>query len=433
MHAYNNRIPPIATEDGTKYRSDVIGKHLESEFHKECVKKHKADSMAIPQISEPIKFTLGKMDKNATKHIGKLMIQVFMDAKHLSLPAYNFPPRYVTSESSHNFTFGMEQIVPKNLSLQYVTPVQHLAILKTIVSADTNTIKKKINNCLALSVRVDGSIDRWQIDKINVTDIGNVELLFLGVGDQTEKGADGLLKATLGAINSNFSEQFTNETILKKASSIVTDGANINSGEKGGLWKLFTDKISASGSQIPIIKIWCSAHRADLVFADATKKFPELTKMFGVLNSIATHFHRSAVRKNELKKISNENALKIRSIPKLFKVRWVEYTFNSLQSILVSWNALVLFFENDTEDVSSAGFYRYLTNLNNLKVISFIGDVKYIYKRFQKKLQSDSLTLPKMIDEVNDLIVNLDKLRENPLLGGFESTFEKTLKTEKKL
>lgn len=69
----------------------------------------------------------------------------------------------------------------------------------------------------------------------------------------------------------------------------------------------------------------------------------------------------------------------------------------------------------------NSGFKNYLTNLNNLKCIAFLGDLLRIFKHFQKKIQSNSLTLPWFCEEVRILRDNLLDFKEKALPGGFES------------
>lgn len=57
-----------------------------------------------------------------------------------------------------------------------------------------------LGTSIASSIRVDGSVDRSQIDKIYImlkilTAQGDFELLFLAIGNQTEHGAIGLFEA----------------------------------------------------------------------------------------------------------------------------------------------------------------------------------------------------------------------------------------------
>lgn len=61
---------------------------------------------------------------------------------------------------------------------------------------------------------------------------GTSELIFLGVKEQVERAASGLFKTALGAMEDMFGHGIVYNIILKKVSSICTDGTN-----EGGLWK----------------------------------------------------------------------------------------------------------------------------------------------------------------------------------------------------
>ena len=52
--------------------------------------------------------------------------------------------------------------------VQNVTPTNHADLLSTIVSANLVNLKEEISNAMAISLRVDGSVDRMQIDNIHV-------------------------------------------------------------------------------------------------------------------------------------------------------------------------------------------------------------------------------------------------------------------------
>lgn len=118
----------------------------------------------------------------------------------------------------------------------------------------------------------------------------------------------------------------------------------MNSGDRGGLWKLFEDEIRSNGSRIPLLKIWCSAHRAELAWKAMTNHVLEISKLLRTLNAIASYIHFFSVRARDLEKIASENQLGVMKIPKLFNIRWSEYTHNVIRSIIVSWKALILFF-----------------------------------------------------------------------------------------
>lgn len=82
---------------------------------------------------------------------------------------------------------------------------------------------------------------------------------------------------------------------------------------------------------------------------------------------------------------ASEFGVSILSLPKLFEIRWTEFSFTLIKNILVSWNALVIFFQRQKKDAQAAGFYKFLTDLQNLKMISFLTDLLFLVQRFHKK------------------------------------------------
>lgn len=105
-------------------------------------------------------------------------------------------------------------------------------------------------------------------------------------------------------------EQLVYEFLLKKISSICTDGTNVNIGERGGLWAYFEREISKIKSNVPLVKIWCVAHRANLSFRDLANRNATLSKLLETMSSIASYFNKSAVRTARLKEIAAEKRLK---------------------------------------------------------------------------------------------------------------------------
>lgn len=115
----------------------------------------------------------------------------------------------------------------------------------------------------------------------------------------------------------------------------------------------------------------------------------------------------------ELKKIAATHGIKRLSLPKLFVVRWTAFTFQLVNNILVSWHALALYFTKNQQNTQCAGFLRFITNLTNLKLITFLGDVLFLYKRFQEKLQDDRLTIILLSTHVKNLLMMISKIKED--------------------
>lgn len=428
----------MATKEGARYRSTVLENHFTQAYHKECVKADRLKSLQPTTAAHaPLDVSMQKANQIQADYVGKLLIQIFADAKRLTLSAWSWPMRFVASEASHVFSIRNEnhETIPKNISLQYINNKSHLVLMSCIVEADVNSLKSKIEDCLALSLRVDGSVDRTQLDKIYVmaklvSSKSATELIFLGVKVQTERLAAGLFKTVIGAMEDMFGYDFVYNVILMKVSSICTDGTNVNSGDEGGIWKYLEDEMIKIGSKIPLVKIWCAAHRADLVFDDLSKTTPEAKKILDILSSIASYFHVSAIRTAELLKIAAEIGIKLLSMPKLFSIRWTQFTFQLVRSISVNWRALVLYFARD-KDAQAQGFHTYLTNAQNVRKIAFFADVLFIFQRFQKKMQSNSLTLLKMSADVKKVIASLENLKNQSIPGGVDDKLAAKIVTER--
>lgn len=68
------------------------------------------------------------------------------------------------------------------------------------VLANIPQLKNKVKSCLSVSLRVDGSVDRFQIDYIHfmvkvITKEENDELIFLGFEEPETRGVKGYYEA----------------------------------------------------------------------------------------------------------------------------------------------------------------------------------------------------------------------------------------------
>lgn len=359
--------------------------------------------------------------------VTKLLFEIYADAKKLTCSARSWTARFVASEAGRAFDYNdiNASTVNPSLNLQYVNPKSYTALLSTIIQSDMPNLQEKLKTSIASSIRIDGSVDRTQIDKIYImmkiiTAEGNVELIFLGIGEQTERGAHGLFAATKRGIIENLGEDMYT-VIMNQVSSICTDGTNVNSGEKGGLWKIFEDEIRKIGSIIPFTKIWCSAHRMELVWSDVCNAHKIIGCVLNEISSISSYFHKSGLRTNELKQIAADNELHMSSIPKLFTIRWTEYSFAIVNNLLRSWRALMTYFDQ-TEDAECKGYFNFLSKIENLQVISFLADLLQIFSRYQKKLQVEKLTLVSLVQNISSLRNAVIEMQEERILGGWEYT-----------
>lgn len=413
---------------GTRYRLNTLQDHIQSDYHKECERLSRISSVAAENIQTPLTIAIDKANLQSMNHVAKLMMQIFYDAKHLNLSASSWPARYVTNAASFAYDLNTKThspaTIPENIPMQYVNKPGHLCLLTTIVNSHLADFMKKINESWAVSLRVDGSVDSTQIDKIYVmakviNSNGSLELLFIGIAQQTERKAIGLKKATMKAIENVIGVE-NRANFLRKVSSICTDGTNVNTGHKNSLWTELDEEMKTIDSPIPLNKIWCGAHRAELVWGDTESKIRQVNKVLSVLASISSYFHTSGLRTTELEQIGEENDAKVNRLPKFHAIRWCQFSFSLLKNVLISWEALVLYFMKYPKSADAVGYLRYLTSVNNLKLIAFMADVLFVYQRFQKMIQSDRLTIISLMSNIASLKKQLEKLESAPLPGGFE-------------
>ena len=103
--------------------------------------------------------------------------------------------------------------------------------MKCVVDAHSSGVLSKVLGARALSLRLDGSVDGTQIDKIFVSEklvtdgCGEAERVYVGVAEPKERGAVGMVNARKEALVSTFGKN--GQDIVNLASSIVADGASV--------------------------------------------------------------------------------------------------------------------------------------------------------------------------------------------------------------
>ena len=110
---------------------------------------------------------------------------------------------------------------------------------------------------------------------------------------------------------------------------------------------------------------------------------PEVKKMFQVIISISTYFHSSGIRTRELKAVAEETKCPLLHLPKLFEVRWSEFSYALLNAVLVSWKVLVEYMKSSS-DSECRGFLKFLLTEDNLLLLSFLADCLFVFKRYKK-------------------------------------------------
>ena len=75
-------------------------------------------------------------------------------------------------------------------------------------------------------------------------------------------------------------------------------------------------------------------------------------------------------------------------------------------------------------------YLKLLTNKDNIITMCFVADLLFVFKVFQKKLQSDSITIVDIKPEVVKFKKKMDRLSESSLIGGWEEAFKENFDEE---
>ena len=141
--------------------------HNQTDYHKAALKSSKLQALPHEKIYEktPMGIMISNVNEKLANKMGTLMLQVYNDAKKLTLSAYSWPSRVVAAQVASEFIFNNEQYEVK-LDLQYISPAYHRELLQVIVDSHRQTLGNTIKEALASSLHCDGSVDRTQVDKI---------------------------------------------------------------------------------------------------------------------------------------------------------------------------------------------------------------------------------------------------------------------------
>jgi len=210
------------------------------------------------------------------------------------------------------------------------------------------------------------------------------------------------------------------KTYFQRPAAFVTDGENANIGSRNSLWASLDAQRQQMGDKLSLINIWCGAHRSDLAFGSVSKAIPEAQRVIRDAVALATFFHTSGVRTKELEDIGRSHGLKVLLIPKYFEVKWSEFSYRLLSSILFSWQAIKYLQISELSDSSAKGYLSTWTDRMKLQTVCLLADTLMIYSRFQKAIQDDKLTVVGLSRQVEHVKRSIRSLLDAPLLGGWD-------------
>ena len=278
-----------------------------------------------------------------------------------------------------------------------------------VVNADMKQMSDALNDCLAISLRIDGSANRIQIHnnrlqaKVIHQDRGS-SLYFLGFGDSEDRGVKRYLTAIKEAC-----KPLSWYDVFSYTSSFVTDGENMNTGARNGLWALCDNERAQSSSELPLLQIWCAGHRINLPWKSVTKEVLEVGMVIKEASSLSSYFSMSAVRTKGLQKIAEE------------------FSYELLESVMKNWRASTKYFKESATNNEARGFLAEWTDKDTLSLTCFVADLLYVHKRFHQSFQDDDILIFDICKKKKTSLTRLEKMKEEPLSGGWEENFDNNL------
>jgi hypothetical protein len=297
------RPPSIATELGTSLHSTVVEKHLASTMHTTAVTASMAKKLmpADRQLKIPVLQKFSHANIKLATETGRKMIEIYGDVKKGST-GWSWPSRHVAHlvADAYNPNEPHGSYCPPTGSLAYVNPGTYTDFLLNIVDAEMPKLQARIRSCLAVSLRVDGSVDRTQLDNKHcmlklVDKNGHEDTVFLGFAEPQERATAGYVKAVIQAC-----EKVAKwDELLPKICSIVTNGESMNTGAKQSLWTEL-DKMRSERKLPPLMKVWCAVHRSSLAWTNVCAEVAELKHLVADARGVSTYYRCSGLRTKEL-------------------------------------------------------------------------------------------------------------------------------------
>ncbi len=192
----------------------------------------------------------------------------------------------------------------------------------------------------------------------------------------------------------------------------------MNTGTKKSLWTWLDQQSNSLKGSLPILKIWCAVHRSSLAWGDLCKSVGEVKRIINDAKAIATYFHISAIRTEELSQTGKYHGVEVLHFPTYFEVRWAQYVHELLRAVLHNWVPLMLHWgKTELLDKEARGFKRTWSELGRLKLLALLIDILVKLARFQQRLQSDDTLVLDVRKRGMDFVKQLKEMEAMPITG----------------
>ena len=204
-------------------------------------------------------------------------------------------------------------------------------------------------------------------------------------------------------LQSLYSNGFNEGILNYRFVQFVTDGASVFTGSKTGVGKLLKEKF-------PRLMVWhCLAHRLELAVTEVRSDFHEISNVQTIFSSVYSFYSRSSMQVAKLSEICKSLSISFKKIGKIFTIRWVASSLNSITALLDSYEAIYLNIKDSNKELAYS-----MSDLNFVLNLLTMKEALTVIATLSKQLQTKNIG----IIESHQLMLNcLKKLRlacQNP-------------------
>lgn len=243
---------------------------------------------------------------------------------------------------------------------------------KIVVLVDESTSLSKMS-CIVVFIRT------------VIVDKGPPIFLLLEIAELVNKTADGIVEVILAVLKrAGFSHEWLQENFI----GFVSDGASVLLGKKNGV------AVQLKRKYTDLFTLHCMNHRLELAVTDSAKEISGVKNFTTFLGAVYTVYSMSPKNVYELNDICKELGMMMRTIGKVFDVRWVASSLRTIKAVWMNYEALYIHFGTAANDEKRLPKIRakYTGLRNHLRSTNFVHNLAILYDVLEE-LSSLSLRL----------------------------------------
>lgn len=150
-----------------------------------------------------------------------------------------------------------------------------------------------------------------------------------------------------------------------------------------------------------------------------TVSVPEASHVIADCKAVTSFYNSSAVRTKEIRKAAEDVGASCVQFPLVNDIRFTEYSYKLLSAVLANHKSMITHLSS-VDTTESKGLRNKWLDADAVHLAAVVCDALYVYKRFQKLLQGDTVTIFDVETFRDQCVADLQKLLTRCLPGGYK-------------